>query len=97
MITLFSLKECSRCTKLIELLNSDNIEFKIIYDDEHESLFDSIEEIVESTEYPIVKIEYTNNPTRFLYIVNSYSSSKELYIIKYRDIDHAFKLIKQNT
>jgi glutaredoxin len=97
MITLFSLKECSRCSKLIKLLNSDNIEFKVIYDDEHESLFDSIEEIVESTEYPIVKIEYTNNPDRFLYIVNSYSSSKELYIIKYRDIDHAFKLIKQNT
>ena len=97
MITIFSLKECSRCNKLIELLNIDNIEFKVIYDDEHESLFDSIEEIVESTEYPIIKIEYINNPVKFLYIVSSYSNSKESYIIKYRDIDQAFKLIKQNT
>jgi glutaredoxin len=97
MITLFSLKECSRCSKLIELLNKDNIEFKVIYDDEHESLFDSIEEIVESTEYPIVKIEYTNNPVRFLYIVSKGSDSKESYIIKYRNIEQAFKLIKQNT
>jgi glutaredoxin len=97
MITLFSLKECSRCSKLIELLNKDNIEFKVIYDDEHESLFDSIEEIVESTEYPIVKIEYTGSQVRFLYIVSIGSNSKESYIIKYRNIEQAFKLIKQNT
>ena len=96
MITIFLLKGCNKCKELIELLHKDNIVFKAIYDDEDESLFDIIEEVVESTEYPIIKIEYTSNLIKFLYIVSRYSNSKESYIVKYNNIEHAFKLIKQN-
>lgn len=100
MITVFAIQGCSKCKELIKILNIENIDYKVIYDDEHESLFDNIEEIVESSTYPIIGIQFSYDLSgrigNDIYIVNIDSESNEPYVLKYNNINEAVKLIKQN-
>lgn len=93
MITIFALEGCKKCKQLIELLNKELIEHKVYHEDNNEKLYDRIEQIVDCYTYPIIELSYRYNR---LYITDNSSTSKEKYILKYNDIEHAFKLIKEN-
>jgi len=98
MIIVYALKECNKCHELLHKLNKTNIAFKVKYDDEHEKDFDKLENIVLTTKYPIIEINHNDNifglTDTYSYIVSKDSTSQAPYIIKYKDIDHAIKLLK---
>jgi len=101
VITIFAIQGCSKCKELIEILSIENIDHYVYYDDDiYNDLYDYIEDIVECNTYPIIGIEFpyglAGNIGNNIYIVNINSKSNEPYVLKYNNIEEAFKLIKQN-
>lgn len=101
MITIFAIQGCNKCKELIEILNIENIDYRVYYDEDiYEDIYDYIENIVECNVYPIIGIQFSYDLSGRIgndrYIVSINSKSNEPYVLKYNNINEAVKLIKQN-
>jgi glutaredoxin len=92
MITVYALEGCKKCKQLTTLLDNELIEYNLYHEEDNIELYDKLEYIVQCYNYPIIELYYRHN---ILYITDNTSTSTESYVIKYNNIEEAFKLIKQ--
>lgn len=105
MIILYALKECNKCKEIIKVLSQEKIVYKVVYDNEQEDFFDSLEYYLETTSYPIIEINkvedifYVSNifgkNNNRSYIVYMDSKSNLPFVKKYNNINQAIELIKK--
>jgi arsenate reductase-like glutaredoxin family protein len=81
-ITVYSLEGCSRCNALIAALKDKNLNFKEVSCKDCPECCDSVEDFLNTLNYPICKVELENSECYYFYIATDH---KDLILSKIFD------------
>lgn len=76
-ITAYTLKNCARCKGLKDALQDNRIRFEETTCESCPECCDSVEDFVNTINYPIVKVELENSEVHYFYIGSEYASLKK--------------------
>ena len=95
MINIYTLKGCSQCKWLVEELNKERLEYRNFDADEHDDLATRLEDLLNTTLYPIVHIDRGSTDVYFISEeINHRFFDTTISILNYKSIPHLVQLIK---
>ena len=97
MINIYTLEGCSQCKWLVLELNRAGLEYRNFDADEHDEIATRLEDLLNTTLYPIVHIDKGHKD---IYLVSEdtshYFHDDSIAILTYLNIPHLVQLIKSN-
>ncbi len=98
MITIYTLQGCSQCKWLVDELNKSSLKYRNLDADEHDELATRLEDLLNTTLYPIVHIDKGNKD---IYLISEdidhLFHDDSISILNYKSIPHLTQLIKTHS
>jgi hypothetical protein len=98
MINIYTLKGCSQCKWLVSELDKIGLKYRNLDADENDKLATRLEDLLNTTLYPIVHIDKSSTDIYFISEeLNHQFYDNTISILHYGDIPHLIHLIKTYT